>query len=251
MQKHHDALEQLANARVDDNTKRQLILKPGGSGFLGGVMIRCLLRWDGQKTVRKFGSPRKKPARPTTSKKRVGDQKKNQLKRQTNLTTIDDRFVTARERRRPVRPLSPTPSPPSFSDVVTSTPLSSRRASCKWTPVSSTTMSQTSYDNSPVVPPLSLAKRSHQGSFLPISRSASDCTSHGQSSNASCCSSAACSGINTSTTPGMVNRSSERHSSSFRQLGNLSGSGSSPSSLKTLYPMSNATDMTKFVPLNA
>ena len=158
MQKHRDALEQLANTRVDDNTKRQLILKPGGSGFLGGVMIRSLLRWDGQKTARKFGTPKKKkPARSTTSKKRAGaKKKKRQPKRKTNLQTIDDRFVT-RRRRRPVRPLSPTPSPPSFSGVMTSTPLSSRQGSYMWTPVSSSTMSQTPS----VRTPLSQAKWRH------------------------------------------------------------------------------------------
>ena len=54
--------------------KRKIILKPGGGGFLGGVIIRSLLRWDGSKTARKFGdrhlrSP-KSTSKKTSSKKK-------------------------------------------------------------------------------------------------------------------------------------------------------------------------------------
>jgi hypothetical protein len=40
------ALTQLADPRIDTQTKKQIILKPGGSGSLGGVIIRSLLKWD-------------------------------------------------------------------------------------------------------------------------------------------------------------------------------------------------------------
>lgn len=46
MNRNKQAIEQLANGNVDAETKRKLILKPGGSGFPGGVIIRSLLRWD-------------------------------------------------------------------------------------------------------------------------------------------------------------------------------------------------------------
>ncbi|KAL4216533.1 hypothetical protein ACF0H5_024256 [Mactra antiquata] len=51
MEKHRHELEPLQDDNIDLDTKRQLILKPGGSGFLGGVMIRSLLRWNGKKTI--------------------------------------------------------------------------------------------------------------------------------------------------------------------------------------------------------
>ena len=38
--------------------KLKIILKSGGGRFLGGVIIRSLLRWDGSKTARKFGDDR-------------------------------------------------------------------------------------------------------------------------------------------------------------------------------------------------
>ena len=40
------ALTQLADPRIDTQIKKQIILKPGGSGSLGGVIIRSLLKWD-------------------------------------------------------------------------------------------------------------------------------------------------------------------------------------------------------------
>ncbi|KAL4238183.1 hypothetical protein ACF0H5_002895 [Mactra antiquata] len=70
MEKHRHELEQLQYDNIDLDTKRQLILKPGGSGFLGGVMIRSLLRWNGKKTIRKFGPKKttKKTAKKTAKK---------------------------------------------------------------------------------------------------------------------------------------------------------------------------------------
>ncbi|KAL4231762.1 hypothetical protein ACF0H5_009338 [Mactra antiquata] len=74
MEKHRHELEQLQDDNIDLDTKRQLILKPDGSGFLGGVMIRSLLRWNGKKTIRKFGPKKttkktaKKTAKKTTKK---------------------------------------------------------------------------------------------------------------------------------------------------------------------------------------
>jgi len=321
MQKHHAALQQLANTNVDDTTKRQLILKPGGSGFLGGVMIRSLLRWDGKKTVRKFNkSPPKKRAvrqapakrravRRSPAKKRPTRKSPVKLRTTRNLGStkkpkrktapkINDRFVTKRRQRRPVRPLSPTPSPPSFSQRLTSTPLSTRSSlssrQLSFTPMSSASM--TPHAISPVVSPWSSVNQSTQGSFSPTSHdstrrksssssssytsgsSTSGSSTSGSSTSGSSLSSlsstgsstsgSSTSGSSTSRTSTSRSRSSRSRSSrsrssrsrssrsrssrsrsslstSLKQLGNWSGLGSSPSSLKTPSPIRQwGVDMT-------
>ena len=53
MDRHQNDVRKLASAIVDPETKRSIILKPGGGGFLGGVIIRSLIRWDGNKLMRR------------------------------------------------------------------------------------------------------------------------------------------------------------------------------------------------------
>ena len=76
MTKHREEIQRLADPSIDEEIKRKN-LKPGGGGFLGGVIIRSLLRWDGSKTVRKFGdrqprAPRKRAPRKSSKSKTSG-----------------------------------------------------------------------------------------------------------------------------------------------------------------------------------
>lgn len=138
MNRNQQEIKQLADANVDVDTKRKLILKPGGSGFLGGVMIRSLLRWDGEKTLRKFNKKTKTPVKKkkqTTAKKNQAKKRKSLLKvklpfrksEKTNGRTLpaplrkfDDRFVT--QRRKPSsRQNSPLRSLSRVSDVIDQT----------------------------------------------------------------------------------------------------------------------------------
>ena len=43
MDRHQDDVRKLASAIVDPEVKRSIILKPGGGGFFGGVIIRSLI----------------------------------------------------------------------------------------------------------------------------------------------------------------------------------------------------------------
>ena len=54
--KHKEDVRKLADPLTNETEKRRIILKPGGGGYLGGVIIRNLLRWDGKKTARTFGA---------------------------------------------------------------------------------------------------------------------------------------------------------------------------------------------------
>ena len=45
MDRHQDDVRKLASAIVDPEVKHIIILKPGGGGFFGGVIIRSLIRW--------------------------------------------------------------------------------------------------------------------------------------------------------------------------------------------------------------
>ena len=53
--RHKDDVKKLASAMIDPEIKRSNILKPGGDGIFGGTIIRSLIRWDGNKLMRKFG----------------------------------------------------------------------------------------------------------------------------------------------------------------------------------------------------
>ncbi|KAL4217193.1 hypothetical protein ACF0H5_023646 [Mactra antiquata] len=132
MEKHRHELEQLQDDNIDLDTKRQLILKPGGSGFLGGVMIRSLLRWNGKKTIRKFGPKKttKKTAKKTA--KKTSKKRKAYVAHKTPVPSPQSLHPSERSSRH-----SSTPSTPRQSSRHSSTPRRSSRHSTLSTPRSS------------------------------------------------------------------------------------------------------------------
>ncbi|KAL4219140.1 hypothetical protein ACF0H5_021722 [Mactra antiquata] len=143
MEKHRHELEQLQDVNIDLDTKRQLILKPGGSGFLGGVMIRSLLRSNGKKTIRKFGPKKtvKKTAKKTAKKtsKKTTKKRKAYVAHKTPVSSPQSLHESERSSRH-----SSTPSTPRQSSRHSSTPRQSsthsstpRRSSRHSTPRSS------------------------------------------------------------------------------------------------------------------
>ena len=107
MTKHKDDIHKLANPEIDEEVKRKIILKPGGGGFLGGVIIRSLLRWDGEKTARKFG---------------VDKQRKKPSKKRNDRYVIDERFITMRK-----KPRNKTKTKTKKKDLKKKTPKSQKR----------------------------------------------------------------------------------------------------------------------------
>lgn len=115
------ALTQLADPRIDTQIKKQIILKPGGSGSLGGVIIRSLLKWD--PNAPKDHPKKKKKAKRTPTKKNKGAKSKTQKKKSPQKKTVTrKRGTSARTQpytRKP-RPATSVNVSPVASDSFTS-----------------------------------------------------------------------------------------------------------------------------------
>ncbi|KAL4239480.1 hypothetical protein ACF0H5_000295 [Mactra antiquata] len=142
MEKHRHELEQLQDDNIDLDTKRQLILKPGGSGFLGGVMIRSLLRWNGKKTIRKFGP--KKTAKKTAKKTSKKTTKKRKAYVAHKTPVSSPQSLHERSSRH-----SSTPSTPRQSSRHSSTPSTPRQSSRHSTPIHSTPRRSSRHSSTP------------------------------------------------------------------------------------------------------
>jgi hypothetical protein len=99
--KHKDELTQLVDKNVDNDVKYKIILKPGGGGFLGGVIIRAILRWQQrEQTKQRQGQRQQRQRRPKTkkapkNKSKSRKKKKNKRKKTSSPVTspINGRFV--------------------------------------------------------------------------------------------------------------------------------------------------------------
>ena len=76
MHRHQDDVRKLASAIVDPEVKRSIILKPGGGGFFGGLIIRSLIQWVGNKLMRKFNKKTKPKPKKKSVKKTLKTEKK-------------------------------------------------------------------------------------------------------------------------------------------------------------------------------
>ena len=121
----------MADPRTHTATKKKIILTPGGSGSLGGVIIRSLLRWDPyqvqQKT--KTTSKKKKKKSPhhskTSKKKKKTSPKKQKASPQKKNKKPTKKKSTPSQKKKRVTPevpaaavVSPPPPPSSSSSPV-------------------------------------------------------------------------------------------------------------------------------------
>ena len=142
MKKHREEIQRLADPSIDEEIKRKIILKPGGGGFLGSVIIRSLLRWDGSKTARKFGdrhprkrAPRKKKTSKEKSSKKTSSSKKSSKKKSSKKKSSKKRTSRQNSPSTSVPISSPNTSHMDVSMSANLSPIPSPRNSLVGAPV--------------------------------------------------------------------------------------------------------------------
>ena len=150
MTKHREEIQRLADPSIDEEIKRKIILKPGGGGFLGGVIIRSLLRWDGSKTTRKFGDrqPQKRAPRKRAPRKKKSLKSNKKPVRTITENDSEDDFLPMKTSFKKGTPKKRTSKKRSQKKT-----SSKKRASKKHTPKKRTPKKRTSSQYSPSLPP--------------------------------------------------------------------------------------------------
>lgn len=67
IEKHREDLKVIADKKANEDNRLKAVLKRGGAGFLGGVIIRNLLKWNMKKE--KIAKPRKSKSKKAITKK--------------------------------------------------------------------------------------------------------------------------------------------------------------------------------------
>ena len=171
MTKHREEIQRLADPSIDEEIKRKIILKPGGGGFLGGVIIRSLLRWDGSKTARTFGDrhPQKRTPRKRAPRKKKSLKSKKKPVRTIEENDSEDDFLpmkTPFKKRTSKKRTSKKRSPKKTSSKKRA---SKKRTSKKRTPKKRTSRQHSPSISPPISPLISLPISSPNTSYMDVS----------------------------------------------------------------------------------
>ena len=100
--------------------------EPGGGGFFGGVIIRSLIRWDGNKRLRrkKKTTPKKKSKK---TRKTKTTRQKNKDPSRKSKKRINDKFVTKRRSKKPDTNFRTSSPGTSWQNLGMSSPVSNAR----------------------------------------------------------------------------------------------------------------------------
>ena len=83
---------------VDPEIKRSIILKPGGSGFFGGTIIRSLITCDGNKLMRKFGKKKKRSLKKSSQKTKKPFKKSKQVSKKSKKSKKTTKKTTKKRK---------------------------------------------------------------------------------------------------------------------------------------------------------
>lgn len=116
VEKHRPDLLQLLDKNVPTAQKYNVILRPGGGGFLGGVIIRAIMRWQQREQTKHKGRQKSSVPRQRQPRKRKSPQKKKKSprkrtrKRNTSQVRAPSVGTTPSGFKSTFRPVDPGPS---------------------------------------------------------------------------------------------------------------------------------------------